>query len=330
MSSSGDPAISTNQISDVASGRRALVIGGCGFVGRNLVRKLTEGGGEVTVLDRAEDTTGIVHSNLILGDATDPSIVQEAIQTSRSEIVYHLAANSDISAGVEDASLDFGDTLMTTIALCQVARKLPVSRIVFASSSAIFGQIDDPIAEEFEGYERPASWYGKAKLASEYTLQALVADVPSTDVLCVRFPNVVGPLATHGVVYDFVRRLRANPGRLDVLGDGLQTKPYVHVSDLIGGIEYFEAKMNGGLTRINIGPEDTVNVKAIAAEVSAALRLNPEITYQDSPIGWPGDIPRYAFDTTKMRKAGYSITASSREAVRRAAEQLSLEALPPW
>lgn len=302
-----------------------LIIGGSGFVGRNLARWLEGQGREVTVIDRHPDATGTFTGRFIEGDAQDARWLTEVMGLLHADDVYHLAANSDISAGVADASLDFGDTLMTTMAVRHAAFRTHIHRLVFASSSAIFGVSDSPFSEESEQAPAPVSWYGKAKLASEYVLESLAAALPELPILMVRFPNVVGPLATHGVVFDFVRRLRDNPERLDVLGDGHQTKPYVHVSELIDGIGYFLDRSPAGVTRVNIGPPDLVDVRGIAHEVTEALGIQPKITYQKSPYGWPGDVPRYEFDTSKMRDAGFVIETTSRQAVRRAAEDIALE-----
>lgn len=302
-----------------------LIIGGSGFVGRNLVRRLTAQGRETVVLDRLPDSTGSFGGRFIQADAQSAEVIAEVLAEVKPHTVYHLAANSDISAGIADASLDFGDTLMTTIAVRNAITRHPVERLVFASSSAIFGVSDEPLGEVSNELPNPVSWYGKAKLASEYVLESLAAEMPRLPILMVRFPNVVGPLATHGVVYDFVRKLRNDPSRLDVLGDGNQTKPYVHVAELIDGIQHFERDLPAGTTRINVGPPDTVSVKGIVEEVCAALAVDPDVSYQDSPFGWPGDVPRYEFDTSKMQREGFSIATTSRQAVRRAAEDLAQE-----
>ena len=302
-----------------------LIIGGSGFVGRNLAERLAEQGREGAGLDRVPDSTGALVGRFIPGDAQDVQFVIDVLEDLRPEVVYHLAANSDISAGVADASLDFGDTLMTTIAVRAALERVPVRQLVFASSSAIFGVSDQPLAESSELPPAPVSWYGKAKLASEFVLESLSATRTDLPILIVRFPNVVGPLATHGVVFDFVRKLREDPTRLDVLGDGNQTKPYVHVAELIDGIEFFAARRAVGITRINIGPPDLIDVRGIVDEVSAALAVTPDVSFQDSPFGWVGDVPRYSFDTSLMRREGFSITTTSRQAVRRAAEDLALE-----
>ena len=302
-----------------------LIIGGSGFVGRNLARRLQQQGRTVVVLDRVPDATGSFDGRFIEGDAQDAGLVTDVVADVQPQVVYHLAANSDISAGVADASLDFGDTLMTTAAVRAALARVPVERLVFASSSAIFGVSDTPLGEDPAMLPDPVSWYGRAKLTSEYVLESLTTVRPDLPILFVRFPNVVGPLATHGVVFDFVRKLRRDPSRLEVLGDGHQTKPYVHVAELIDGIQFFEGRIGAGVTRVNIGPPDLVDVRGIVTEVCEALSVTPQVSYQDSPFGWPGDVPRYEFDTSKMRREGFSIDTTSRQAVRRAAEDLALE-----
>jgi UDP-glucose 4-epimerase len=302
-----------------------LIIGGSGFVGRNLARRLAAEGREVVVLDRQPDVTGSFVGQFVEADAQDAPQLAEILADIRPQAVYHLAANSDISAGIADASLDFGDTLMTTMAVKAALERVPVERLVFASSSAIFGVVDGAIGEIPDAVPNPVSWYGKAKLASEFTLESLSRNEPDLRILFVRFPNVVGPLATHGVIFDFVRKLRADPARLQVLGDGHQTKPYVHVSELINGIRFFESRLQPGVTKINIGPPDLVDVRGIVEEVCGALDVTPDVRYQDSPYGWPGDVPRYEFDTSTMQREGFSISTTSRQAVRRAAEDLAQE-----
>ena len=302
-----------------------LIIGGSGFIGRNLAVALGEQGREVTVVDRVPDATSTFTGRFIEGDAQDASFLTDVLADVSPTTVYHFAANSDISAGVVDASLDFGDTLMTSNAVRIAAARVPVSEIVFASSSAIFGPIDGPISEEPTVIPEPVSWYGKAKLASEFILESLSLADSTLRMLFVRFPNVVGPLATHGVVFDFVRKLSADPNHLQVMGDGNQTKPYVHVSDLLEGIEFFRRQLQPGITKINIGPTELIDVKGIVAEVCSALKVEPDVTYEETPYGWPGDVPRYEFDTGKMIDAGFQVTATSRDAVRRAASDLAAE-----
>lgn len=302
-----------------------LVIGGAGFVGCNLVERLESQGREVVVVDRKTSLSIDFRGHLIVGNAQDPEFLVDVFQEVRPQDVYHLAANSDIASGVFDAGLDFGDTLMTTLAVTQAISLVPVQRLAFASSSAIFGDAGQPLSEVNQHIPLPVSWYGKAKLVSESLLQALSCVHKNLPILIVRFPNVVGPHATHGVVFDFVRKLLEDPTKLDVLGDGYQTKPYVHVSELITGIEYFLMRVGAGVSLVNIGPPDLVSVREIVAQVCDVLDAQPVVAYQDSPFGWPGDVPRYEFDTSKMRQAGFALDTPSTKAVRRAAEDLAKE-----
>lgn len=302
-----------------------LVIGGTGFVGRNLVRRLEDCGREVVILDRNKDANVKFRGRLVIADAQNTSLLVDILNDIRPETVYHLAANSDIASGVVDASLDFGDTLMTTFALVSALGQVPVGRLVFASSSAVFGHSTQLLREENQDLPAPVSWYGKAKLVSEVLIDSLASRQRGLAVLILRFPNVVGPLATHGVVFDFVRKLKADTTTLEVLGDGNQTKPYVYVTDLLDGIDFFLQRARPGVTYVNLGPQDLASVREIVEVVCEVLGVNPKVIYQDSPFGWPGDVPRYAFDTSKMLSSGFIISTPSRNAVRRAAEDLAKE-----
>lgn len=302
---------------------RALIIGGSGFVGRNLTRKLISEGRDVAVLDLIEDSTHSFAGKFFKGDCQNPVFLQQVLDEFKPATIYHLAANSDIRSGVSDASLDFGDTLMSTISLRQVLPGTSVEKLIFASSSAIFGISENSFSETTSGPAQPVSWYGKAKLASEFVLESLSSANPNLQILIVRFPNVVGPLATHGVIFDFINKLKSTPDHLQVLGNGNQDKPYVHVQDLIDGIGYFANRQSVSIERVNIGPKDTSTVKFIAQTVCDAMNLSPEISYQDTEFGWVGDVPKYSFDTTKMNSEGFFIVSTSNEAVIRASKDLA-------
>jgi len=305
---------------------QSLIIGGCGFVGRNLAAQLLSSGESVAVLDRIPDSNGRFNGDSYLGDAQNAEFVSSVIQEVNPEVIYHLAANSDIQKGIADSSLDFGDTLMTTIAVVQACELNPVNQLVFASSSAIFGSVDGLIAETPEGFYKPASWYGKAKLASEYVIETFSKNNPEVGVLITRFPNVVGPLATHGVVFDFVRKLLKDPTHLHVLGNGYQKKPYVHVQELVAGIEFFRKQLQpGDFERINLGPTDTITVRQIVTEVTSVLGISPEVNYEDGATGWTGDIPHYQFDASSMQRRGFVIKSNSRQAIHQATSDLVAE-----
>ena len=301
-----------------------LIIGGAGFIGRNLSLSLEREGADVSVFDRASDRF-LPRFRNIVGDARDQESLSSALLETRPDVVYHLAANSDIASGVLNPSADFDDTLMTTVALHQALMKNPAPQVVFASSSAIFGECLEPLSEAMADSARPISWYGKAKLAGEIVMQSSRLIDEGIQVFIVRFPNVVGPFATHGVIWDFVNKLRQDSSRLKILGDGNQSKPYLHVRDLIEAMEFIRCTNHAPSAGINVGPSDQLTVRQIADEVCKVLSVAPQLEFDETPYGWPGDIPRYQFDTTKMRSLGFEVERSSADAVRLAARQIAEE-----
>jgi UDP-glucose 4-epimerase len=293
---------------------KSLIIGGAGFVGRNLIQKLVESGEKVTVMDKSPVLGVDVPFEFVLANAQDTENVHALLSNETFDVLYHLAANSDIASGSTDPSLDFSDTLMTTVAITEALEKNAVKRIVFASSSAIFGEMNSPISEFSDAYPNPISWYGKAKLASELLLSGLQTK-SDCELLFTRFPNVVGPFATHGVVFDFINKLTMNPSQLQVLGNGYQDKPYIHVGDLIDAILHVSSNLNPGVTKVNIAPSETATVREIAEIVSAGMGVSPEIIYGESEIGWKGDIPKYEFNTEYLNKLGFTVKRSSAQAI---------------
>jgi UDP-glucose 4-epimerase len=198
-----------------------------------------------------------------------------------------------------------------------------VTKLVFASSSAVYGLREEPIREE-SGPMLPISNYGAMKLASEAEISAAAeAWLKRADVH--RFPNVIGPRATHGAILDFVRKLRKNPARLEVLGDGSQAKPYLHVQNLVQAMLFIEANAPGRVNIHNIGPEDAVTVKEMAEETVAQAAPGAKITYGKEARGWVGDVPRFRYDTGKLRKLGWKEQMSSAEALRRAVREIVTE-----
>ncbi len=302
-----------------------LVIGGSGFIGSNLCRWLSREGNVVTNLDRLIPRVIIPGVEFIQGDASIVGELNSLFSKLKPEVVYHLAANSDIASGVADASLDFGDTLGTTTALRQAVERSSIRQLIFASSSAVFGDSRSVFAEVTHDFREPISWYGRAKLTSEFVLESLSRSRPDISVLIARFPNVVGPHATHGVLYDFIHKLKSNPNLLRILGDGNQLKPYIHVEELIRALEFLRRKITDGVSVFNIGPDDRISVREIAELVSRHIGLNPTFLFGDTPYGWIGDVPSYQFDAAKLRDAGFQVTMSSRTAINLAISQLAIE-----
>jgi UDP-glucose 4-epimerase len=315
-----------------------LITGVAGFVGSQLADALLEGGDEVggvddfylgkpAHLDSARQRSGF---RFVEADVSDVGVAAEAIRTlaggSKPDIVWHLAANSDIAAGVADPSIDFRRTLQTTFATIEAAKAVGARAVAFASTSAVYGEADRPFAED-SGPLLPISNYGAAKLAGEALLSA-AAESSLERLWIFRFPNVVGPRGTHGALFDFARRLISRPPALRVLGDGTQTKPYLHVGELIEAMRFIVATANARRNVFNIGPEGPGSRVSFMAETMIA-RMAPgtPIAYAGGDRGWVGDVPRFSYSTERLAKLGWRPTLSSDDAVRRAADELALEAV---
>jgi UDP-glucose 4-epimerase len=232
-----------------------------------------------------------------------------------------MAANSDIPAGVADYRVDLRQTFMTTVALLDVMKRCEIGVIHFASSSAIYGDHGDTLIHENIGPLLPISNYGAMKLASEAQLRAAhEAYVDRVSVF--RFPNVIGVPATHGVILDFVRKLKATPDQLAVLGDGTQQKAYLHVSDLISAMLLI-ADRGEPFAIYNIGPADEgVTVRYIAEAVRDAFRPGAAILYGEGKRGWVGDVPRFRYSVQLLMNTGWSPALDSRSAVARAVDEI--------
>lgn len=299
-----------------------LVLGGSGFIGHNLCQWLSSERVRVVNLDCRVPRRQIPGVTFIEADATNVTELERAFVNFAPTTVFHLAANSDIATGASDASFDFRDTLNSTVALRQVVEHFPVGQLVFASSSAVFGISESRLDETSAKCKIPISWYGHAKLASEYVLESLSHRQPNLKMLFVRFPNVVGPMATHGVVYDFIQKLHQDPLNLQILGDGNQLKPYIHVGELIRALVFLMGRVQPEVSVFNVGPEDAISVREIAHAVCRKMNLNPTLHFGASPQGWLGDVPKYLFNTEKIRRIGFSVELSSLEAVELSISQL--------
>jgi len=284
---------------------KALVFGGAGFIGANLVKRLHETGvKDILVGDNLSMGNQLVDLglpiNLHVGDMTSAKWVDELVQDFKPTRVYHLAANSDISASAQDPSLDIRNTLMSTVNLAQAIRKSRVEELVFSSSSAVFGDSANVLSENSP--KRPASAYGWMKFSSELVLQALAEDGFVSKYLCLRFPNVTGELQTHGVVHDLVKKLLQNPRRLEVLGDGSQLKPYVYVSELVDAINLLMDAPWEGIKTVHLGPRDQTSVSEIAAAIVEISGEDPDVVFGTSRSGWEGDVPEYKFDLSQAEE----------------------------
>lgn len=315
-----------------------LVAGGCGFIGSHLVDSLLALGHSVVSADKLIMGDGnIVHlkGNELFTfeevELSDQDAVDRLFKQHRFDAVYHLAANSDIQKGGKEPSIDFNDTLLTTRTILESMRRHNVPNLFFASTSAVYGEKVDEVLTEATGDLRPVSFYGGCKLASEAVISSYVSMCDMKAVIF-RFPNVIGPRLTHGVVFDFIRKLRADSSTLEILGDGTQCKPYIYVKDLIEAIIMLtgEFKPSTGTAdktpKATSGTEEIYNlsvegggttVTKIAEIVVEEMGLsNVEFKYTGGDRGWKGDVPRFEYDISKVLSTGWKPHFTSDEAVR--------------
>ena len=242
--------------------------------------------------------------------------------------VWHLAANSDIPAGIANPGVDLRDTFMTAFNVLRIVEERHTGELLFASSSAIYGDLGIRELSESTGPLFPISNYGAMKLASEAIITA-AAEKFLDRALLFRFPNVVGVPATHGVILDFIRRLRSDPDRLDVLGDGSQRKSYLHVTELVEAMLFIQANATKKVDVFNIGPTDAgIFVRDIAHETVAAVTPGARLNFGTGSKGWVGDVPHFAYSTAKLSALGWTAKLSSLEAVRRAIGEINRQENP--
>lgn len=301
-----------------------LITGGAGFIGCHLTKELLEKGSRVICVD--DFTLGTLENvkeflenpnfRLIQQDVTEVEDILEKLKDENIDIIYHLAANSDIQKGGKNPKIDFHNTLETTFASLEIARNKGVKDYFFASTSAIYGDRTNELLKEDMGNLRPISYYGGAKLASESIISSY-AYMNEMNVIVFRFPNVIGPNLTHGVIYDFTKKLHNDPKHLVILGDGTQSKPYIYVKDLVEVIIKMTQNIKSGMEVYNIGVDGSTSVTKIADIVCEELGLqNVEYEYTGGNVGWKGDVPKFQYDLSKIHGQGWQAKHNSDESVK--------------
>lgn len=305
-----------------------LVAGGAGFIGSHLCDSLIEKGNRVIVADKLimgkqniEHLINNPYFKFYELELAEQENVDRIFDENKIDVVYHMAANSDIQKGGKEPSIDFNDTLLTTRALLEGMRKYNVKNLFFASTSAVYGEMLDVELTETTGGIKPVSYYGGAKLASEALISSYVS-MCDMNVVIFRSPNVIGPRLTHGAVYDFIRKLRKNPQTLEILGNGTQCKPYIYVLDLVEAIIKLTEEFNPGEDVYNISVESNgTTVTHIAEIVVEVLGLSDvKFNYTGGDRGWKGDVPRFSYDISKVLSTGWKPKYTSDEAVRQTVE----------
>jgi UDP-glucose 4-epimerase len=307
---------------------RVFLTGGAGFIGSHLADYLLDSGHNVTVYDNlslgrrawVEHNLGKSQYAFVQADLLDAAALREAMPGH--DVVFHLGANTDIPRGNRDPRIDLDNCVVATHNVLEAMRSLNIRNVIFASSSTVFGEVDVHPTPENIGPMLPISLYGAGKMACEGFISAY-SHLFGIRAVMYRFGNVVGARVGHGVIYDFVQKLKRNPEELEVLGDGEQEKNYFLVEDCIGGMIHGFTHSPSQCDVFNLGSDTTVKVKEIARIVADEMGLeNVRIRYTGGRRGWPGDVPLVMYDMNKMRRLGWVATHTSAEAVRIAVRRL--------
>lgn len=306
-----------------------LITGGAGFIGSHLADLLVSKNYDMVVVDNLSLGTikNINHLanhkkfRFIKEDLLRLDPLKNIFRKNKFDTVFHLAANSDIQNSAGNPEIDLENTFLATWNLLECCRLFCVNKFVFASSSAVYGGTTRKLSEA-SGPLSPVSYYGAGKLASEGFICAY-SSMNDIQAWIVRFPNVVGERATHGVIHDFIKKLKSNPKQLTILGDGRQKKPYLYVKDLVEAVFFVYQTAQERLNYYNVGAEDQTTVTRIAKIVCEEMQLSHvKLNYTGGKTGWRGDVPHFKYSLNKINSLGWKARYSSTEAVRLAVRSI--------
>jgi UDP-glucose 4-epimerase len=307
-------------------GNRFFIVGGAGFIGSHFTDRLMSDPAieRVTIFDNFTSGRAWHYAHhaadsrlrVIRGAVDNLQLLTDAM--SSHDVVIHLASNPDIARAATEPAVDFDQGTRLTHHVLEAMRRSGVPRILYASGSGVYGDLGEIEAQEDYGPLLPASTYGASKLAGEALICSYSAVFGLTGC-AFRFGNVVGPRQTHGVGYDFLQRLLDNPRELSILGDGSQSKSYVHVEDVMNAVLLAHERTERPYEVYNVATGDYITVAQIAelAVECAGLRAGEVgFRYSGGKRGWKGDVPIVRLNTDRIRRLGWVCRRSSREALR--------------
>jgi UDP-glucose 4-epimerase len=319
----------------MTAGERWLVVGGAGFLGSHFVDRLL-GSGEAAAVTVYDNFSSGQEWHLEQHRDDDRLVVQRAdvgeLDTLATvmrghDAVIHLASNPDIARAAVEPTIDFDQGTVLTQNVVEAMRVTETPRILYASGSGVYGDLGETAIGEDWGPLLPISTYGASKLAGE-TLISAYAAMFGLKGRSFRFGNVVGPRQTHGVGFDFVRSLLADPARLRILGDGSQRKSYIHVLDVVDAVLLADGAGADAYDVYNVATGDEITVAEIADLAAEAVGLSPaevEYDYAGGDRGWRGDVPVVRLQIDKIKGLGWKCSRSTRDALRESLDALVSE-----
>lgn len=314
-------------MADIVPEGPLVVTGGAGAIGSVLVRALLERANEVRVIDNLSGgrrehlppSPAGKKLGLVVADLKELSSFESAFRGASA--VWHLATNPDIRKGMTEPRLDLEEGTVATWNVLEAARRNDVGKIAFSSTSVVYGLAKTlPTPEEYGPLE-PESLYGAAKLAAEGLLTAYAHSYGMT-VHIFRFANIIGPNMTHGILPDFFGKLRRDPTRLEVLGDGRQSKSYLRTEDCVAGMILATDRAREKVNLFNLGNTDQITAREIGEKVIAAHGGRARIEFTGGPRGWVGDVPQQLLAIRRIQSLGWNPRWNSGHAVDRTIEEL--------
>jgi len=310
----------------IDTSQRYFIVGGAGFIGSHFTDRLLSNPAVAAVTLYDNFSSGkpwhYIHHladprfQVVCGDVMDRAPLTAAMEGH--DFVIHLASNPDIARATTDPEIDFRQGTCLTNHVLEAMRLSGTKYILYASGSGVYGDLGQFEAVEDYGPLIPISTYAASKLAGE-TLISAYCYMFEFSARVFRFGNVVGPRQTHGVGFDFLRRLLENPARLRILGDGTQSKSYIHVHDVVDAVLLAARNFTGQYAVYNVATGDYITVKEIAELAVECVGLDPrqvQFEYTGGDRGWKGDVPIVRLNTDRIRALGWTCRLPTREALR--------------